>query len=162
MKYLVFLFALFGAIAPSHASPELSVFAMEDGCKRGAQDGARIAVLAEKAMSSIMKATEPGSTMRKLEVKKIMDISRKKEDDYNDKTEKEQDKWIASSQTDISDYYERQIYKSNVEIRFMAMQSAYKLGIDIGITNGINDVSSSESRYRREIENECKIIYSSK
>jgi hypothetical protein len=53
-------------------------------------------------------------------------------------------------------------YKSNVQIRFMAMQSAFKIGIDKGFTNGINDVSSSESRYRREIENECKIIYSSK
>jgi hypothetical protein len=162
MKYLVLLFALFGAIAPSHAKPTLSIQAMEDGCKRGSQDGARIAVLVEKAMSAILKATEPESTVRKLEVKKILDISRKKEDDYNDKTEKEQDRWIASSQTDISDYYERQIFKSNVEIRFMAMQSAYKLGIDLGITNGINDISSSESRYRREIENECKIIYSSK
>ena len=38
----------------------------------------------------------------------------------------------------------------------------FKIGIDKGFTNGINDVSTSESRYRREIENECKIIYSSK
>ena len=162
MKYLLLLLVFFGAITPCHASPELSVFSMEDGCKRGAEDGAQIAVPIEKAMSLLMKGTEPESTKRKAEVKKIMNILRKREDDYNDRTEKEQAKWIASSQTDISDYYDRQIYKSNVQIRFMAMQSAFKIGIDKGFTNGINDVSSSESRYRREIENECKIIYSSK
>ena len=162
MKYLLLLVAFFGVLTPSHANPALSVFSMEDGCKRGAQDGAQIAVLIEKAMSLMMKGTEPESTIRKTEVKKIMNILRKKEDDYNDKTEKEQEKWIASSQTEISDFYDRQIYKSNVAIRFIAMQSAFKIGIDKGFINGVNDVSSSESRYRREIENECRVIYNSK
>lgn len=162
MKCLLLLAGFWGFNTPIQANPALSTFAMEDGCKRGAADGTQIAVLIEKTMSLLMKGTAPESTKRKTEVKKIMEILRKKEDDYNDKTERQQEEWIASSQTQINDFYEREIFKSNLQIRFMAMQSAYKIGIDKGFENGINDISSSESRYRREIENECKVIYSSK
>ncbi len=163
MKYLLFFILFLGVIAPSQADYSiLSNQSMEDGCKRGAQDGSEIAVLYEQAMVEILNSTTPESAKRQAAIKRIIDISRKKEDAYNDKIEKEQERWITRSESDISDFYKRQIFKSNVKIRFMAMQSAFGLAVKKGLENAVGNISSSESRYRREIENECIIIYSSK
>jgi hypothetical protein len=110
-------------------------------------------------MVEILNSTTPDSAKRQAAIKRIIDISRKKEDEYNDKNEKIQESLIARGESDISDIYKRQIFKSNVEIRFMAMKSAFGLAIKKGMENAINDISSSEARYRREIESECKTIF---
>lgn len=163
IKCLLFFILCLGVIAPSKADYSiLSNQSMEDGCKRGAQDGSEIAVLYEQAMVEILNSTVPDSAKRQAAIKRIIDISRKKEDVYNDKNEKVQERLIARSESEISDIYKRQIFKSNVEIHFMAMKSAFGLAIKKGMENAINDNSSSESRYRREIEIECKTIFGSR
>jgi hypothetical protein len=162
MKYLLLFIALFAAIAPSYANSESSVLAMEDGCKRGAQDGAQIAVLTEQAFSTMILATLPDSPRRKLAIKTLTDLGRKKEDEYIDLKEKEKDSMIGLIDKRNDDFYIKQTLKTNIEILFMAMQRAYKIGIQKGMENAVNEISSSETRYRREIENECKKIFSSR